>query len=142
VSAAGQLVIVFEGNNRRTDLPVRATLDRMCGTHGLNMRASPLTGEADATLAATSAGPPRIKLRYASPIIFIHFIALLACLPWFFSWTGVVLAALGQYVFGAIGRGMQWPRDTRKAIARKENLKRRSLLPMSPWLLAPASHCY
>jgi len=37
----------------------------------------------------------RIKWRYASPIILVHLIALNACLPWLFSWTGVLLAALG-----------------------------------------------
>jgi stearoyl-CoA desaturase (delta-9 desaturase) len=30
-------------------------------------------------------------------------IALLAFVPWFFSWTGVVLALLGVYVFGTLG---------------------------------------
>jgi fatty-acid desaturase len=44
----------------------------------------------------------RIKWRYASPIILIHLIALTACFPWFFSWTGVLLAALGCYVFGGL----------------------------------------
>jgi len=32
-----------------------------------------------------------------------HALALLAFLPWFFSWTGVVLAALGLYVYGTLG---------------------------------------
>ena len=41
----------------------------------------------------------RIKWRYASPIILVHLVALLACLPWFFSWTGVVLAVLGKLRF-------------------------------------------
>jgi stearoyl-CoA desaturase (delta-9 desaturase) len=52
----------------------------------------------------------RIKWRYASPIILIHLIALLACLPWFFSWTGVVLAILGQYIFGAVGMNVGYHR--------------------------------
>ncbi|MFZ0850733.1 MAG: fatty acid desaturase [Hyphomicrobiaceae bacterium] len=52
----------------------------------------------------------RIKWRYASPIILVHLVALLACLPWFFSWTGVVLAALGQYVFGGIGMNVGYHR--------------------------------
>src|ERR1700722_19138665 len=30
-------------------------------------------------------------------------LALLAFVPWFFSWTGVVLAVLGIYVFGVLG---------------------------------------
>ena len=32
-----------------------------------------------------------------------HAIALLALLPWLFSWTGVVLALAGCYVFGTLG---------------------------------------
>jgi stearoyl-CoA desaturase (delta-9 desaturase) len=52
----------------------------------------------------------RIKWRYASPIILIHLIALLAFLPWFFSWTGVLLAILGFYVFGAIGMNVGYHR--------------------------------
>jgi len=33
----------------------------------------------------------------------IHALALLALVPWFFSWTGVVLAIGGCYVFGTLG---------------------------------------
>jgi fatty-acid desaturase len=36
-------------------------------------------------------------------IAVIHLLALLAFLPWFFSWTGVILAFVGQYVFGTLG---------------------------------------
>jgi stearoyl-CoA desaturase (delta-9 desaturase) len=32
-----------------------------------------------------------------------HLVALLAVLPWFFSWTGLVLAVAGVYVFGSLG---------------------------------------
>ena len=51
-----------------------------------------------------------VKWRYASPIILIHLVALLACLPWFFSWTGVVLAVLGNYVFGGLGMNVGYHR--------------------------------
>ena len=33
----------------------------------------------------------------------IHLIAALAVVPWFFSWTGVVLLLAGFYVFGVLG---------------------------------------
>ncbi len=36
-------------------------------------------------------------------LAFYHAVAALAFLPWFFSWTGVVLAMLGIYVFGVLG---------------------------------------
>jgi fatty-acid desaturase len=32
-----------------------------------------------------------------------HAVAMLAFVPWFFSWTGVALAILGIYVFGVLG---------------------------------------
>jgi fatty-acid desaturase len=45
----------------------------------------------------------RIKWRYATPIVLVHLSATLALLPWFFSWTGVVLAVLGYYLIGMLG---------------------------------------
>jgi fatty-acid desaturase len=35
--------------------------------------------------------------------IVVHMIAALALLPWFFSWTGVILYLLGVHVFGVLG---------------------------------------
>ncbi|HEY0181382.1 MAG TPA: fatty acid desaturase [Rhodopila sp.] len=45
----------------------------------------------------------RIVWSYAITVGVYHLVALLAVLPWFFSWTGVVLAVLGLYVFGSLG---------------------------------------
>lgn len=45
----------------------------------------------------------RIRWTYAISIVVVHLLALLAFVPWFFSWTGVVLAILGCYVFGTLG---------------------------------------
>jgi fatty-acid desaturase len=64
--------------------------------------------QADATIIvssgeATTRRFERVKWRYAIPIILVHAIAVLAFLPWFFSWTGVFLAVLGCYVFGMLG---------------------------------------
>jgi stearoyl-CoA desaturase (delta-9 desaturase) len=72
--------------------------------------------------------PQRIDWLYAVPVISFHLIALLAFLPWFFSWTGVVLAVLGLYVFGTLGinlcyhrllahRGLVVPRRLEHALA-------------------------
>lgn len=47
--------------------------------------------------------PPKVTWIYAGSIVFYHLVALLAFVPWFFSWTGVVLAVLGLYVFGTLG---------------------------------------
>jgi stearoyl-CoA desaturase (delta-9 desaturase) len=45
----------------------------------------------------------KILWHYAISLVVYHLIALLAFWPYLFSWTGVVLAALGLYVFGTLG---------------------------------------
>jgi stearoyl-CoA desaturase (delta-9 desaturase) len=45
----------------------------------------------------------RIVWSYAITVGVYHLVALLGLVPWFFSWTGVVLAVLGLYVFGSLG---------------------------------------
>jgi len=45
----------------------------------------------------------RIVWSYAITVGVYHLLALLALLPWAFSWTGVALTVLGVYVFGGIG---------------------------------------
>ncbi len=70
----------------------------------------------------------RIAWQYATSFVGYHAIALLALFPWFFSWTGVVLAILGLYVFGTLGinlcyhrllthRGLVLPRRLEHAFA-------------------------
>jgi fatty-acid desaturase len=50
-----------------------------------------------------SIDPRRINWTYAVTVLAYHLLALLAFLPWFFSWTGVALAFAGVYVFGVLG---------------------------------------
>lgn len=45
----------------------------------------------------------RIRWAYAISIVTLHVAALLALVPWLFSWTGLVLCVLGLYVFGTLG---------------------------------------
>jgi stearoyl-CoA desaturase (delta-9 desaturase) len=52
----------------------------------------------------------RIEKRYAITVGLYHAVALLAVLPWLFSWTGVVLAVLGLYVFGSLGINLYFHR--------------------------------
>jgi fatty-acid desaturase len=40
----------------------------------------------------------------------VHLLALLVFVPWFFSWTGVVLLAAGIYLFGMIGINLGYHR--------------------------------
>lgn len=37
---------------------------------------------------------------YAIPIILVHVLALLVFVPWFFSWTGLIIMVVGVFVFG------------------------------------------
>lgn len=45
----------------------------------------------------------RIAWYYAGPILAIHLLALLALVPWLFSWTGVAVCVAGVYFFGGVG---------------------------------------
>jgi stearoyl-CoA desaturase (delta-9 desaturase) len=47
--------------------------------------------------------PLRLEWLFVLGIGSVHVLALLAFLPWFFSWTGLILCALGIYVFGTLG---------------------------------------
>ncbi len=56
------------------------------------------------------AGERRVKWRYAVPVGTYHLLALLAFAPWFFSATGVTIAVVGVYVFGAVGMNLCYHR--------------------------------
>jgi stearoyl-CoA desaturase (delta-9 desaturase) len=44
--------------------------------------------------------PNHIHWIYAVPIALVHLLALLAFVPWLFSWTGLIVMILGIHVFG------------------------------------------
>jgi fatty-acid desaturase len=47
--------------------------------------------------------PQRISVRILATITSFHLLALLACLPWLFSWSGLILAIAGLYLIGGLG---------------------------------------
>jgi stearoyl-CoA desaturase (delta-9 desaturase) len=49
------------------------------------------------------AAPLRVNAGVLRGIIGFHLLALLACLPWLFSWSGVAWAVAGLYLFGTLG---------------------------------------
>ncbi len=53
--------------------------------------------------APAAALPFRVRWPLCISFVVIHLLALLALVPWLFSWTGVVLCVLGLYVFGTLG---------------------------------------
>ncbi|MBX3359665.1 MAG: fatty acid desaturase [Phycisphaeraceae bacterium] len=52
----------------------------------------------------------RIRWTYALSIVALHLLALLAFVPWFFSWTGVAACVAGLYVFGTLGINLGYHR--------------------------------
>ena len=52
----------------------------------------------------------RLVWPYTITVVIYHLAALLAVLPWFFSWTGLILAAIGVFVFGSLGINLGYHR--------------------------------
>jgi len=48
-------------------------------------------------------GPQRVHTRILAGIAGYHLLALLALVPWLFSWSGVAWAVAGLYLFGTLG---------------------------------------
>jgi stearoyl-CoA desaturase (delta-9 desaturase) len=47
--------------------------------------------------------PVRVHPRIFAGIVIFHLLALLACIPWLFSWSGLAWAVAGLYLFGTLG---------------------------------------
>lgn len=50
-----------------------------------------------------STQPIRIYWSYLIALVLVHLLSLLAFVPYFFSWTGVIVGVLGHFVFGMMG---------------------------------------
>ncbi len=72
--------------------------------------------------------PQRINPRTMAAITGFHLLALLACIPWLFSWSGLAWTVAGLYLFGTLGinigyhrllthRGFACPRWLEHALA-------------------------
>src|SRR5207248_714821 len=59
--------------------------------------------EVRASLGQPTNRVPSVNWRNTGFFIAVHLLAVPAFLPWFFSWTGVVLCVLGIFVFGVLG---------------------------------------
>src|SRR5690606_8907984 len=59
---------------------------------------------------AATVEPVQIRWRYAIGIPLVHGLACLAFVPSLFSWTGVVCALAGLYVFGTLGINLGYHR--------------------------------
>jgi fatty-acid desaturase len=61
------------------------------------------TGTAERLPLPAGTKPLRLNRIYAPVIILYHLLALLALVPWFFSWSGLALAIVGHVVIGGLG---------------------------------------
>jgi stearoyl-CoA desaturase (delta-9 desaturase) len=50
-----------------------------------------------------ASGPLRVNMPVLAGIVNFHLLALLACVPWLFSWSGLAWAVCGNYLFGTLG---------------------------------------
>jgi fatty-acid desaturase len=50
-----------------------------------------------------AASPIRVDRRVLGVVAGIHLMALLACIPYLFTWSGLAVAILGVYLFGTLG---------------------------------------
>ena len=62
-----------------------------------------MSDAAQALKAPDGTRPSRVNWLDATGLAAIHLLAVLVSVPWFFSWTGVVLAFVGLIVFGSLG---------------------------------------
>ena len=105
-----------QSNDRGTALTASAVLNRQAGSDRSQAAGSTATNGFDDPRPGESAPQPRVHaaarpknepVRIAWPYVAgiggYHLLALLAFLPWLFSWTGVTAAVLGLYVFGTLG---------------------------------------
>src|SRR5262249_45142657 len=49
------------------------------------------------------ASPVRVNVPILTFIVVMHGLAMLACVPWMFSWSGLAWAVAGLYLFGTLG---------------------------------------
>ncbi len=79
----------------------RPVIQGASNVFGTQMPAQAVVQENSVRLAPPEATVPnRIRWEYALPIVGLHLIALLAFVPWFFSWTGLIVMIVGIHVFG------------------------------------------
>jgi len=75
-----------------------------------NAEAGFVASRAQALPLPIGASERRINWRYVFAVGTYHLLAFLAFVPWFYSATGVALAVVGIYVFGALGMNLCYHR--------------------------------
>src|SRR5262249_14971429 len=73
-------------------------------------RRSPCSQHQPSGAAQRVSARQTIAWPYAGGIVGYHLLALLALVPWFFTWSGVVLSFAGLFVFGTLGINLGYHR--------------------------------
>ena len=81
--------------------PVPVPLDEDAENH---LPAGPAAPARVVSRPATTAGG-RVLWAYAAPVLAFHLLLPLIFVPWLFTWTGLLLVPLGNYVFCSLGIG-------------------------------------
>ena len=93
------------------ELESTSTLDDESVTEPSNGSVAVEPGAVGTTRLNPPAGVTRqIFWSYLSGFIAIHLLALLAFVPWLFSWTGVIAVFVGNCIFGSIGINLAYHR--------------------------------
>jgi len=72
-------------------------------SHAIDVQPASEPSQTKRLAAPTTLARGKVDWPYAISFVVYHVVALLAFWPWLFSWTGLVLALVGTYVFGTLG---------------------------------------
>jgi stearoyl-CoA desaturase (delta-9 desaturase) len=88
--------------------------DSLSGQDAVEAAVAPPATEVAAKHASRLNRPPAVTRQifwmYLGAFIVLHLLALLAFVPWLFSWTGVISVFVGNLVFGALGINLAYHR--------------------------------
>ena len=86
--------------NQPSDVPSANSTQATHGKDAKDAAGLPKNGRLE---APQTTQPTTTYWLYAIPLLAVHLLALLAFIPWTFSWSGLVLAVLGHFTFGMLG---------------------------------------
>src|SRR5258705_2672112 len=98
----------MHGSEKTADAPGVATLDPPAVSPSIPLVKSTLS-DLD-RLTRPPGATQKLFWLYLGPFIVLHLLVVLAFVPWLFSWTGVALVFVGNYVFGSLGINLAYHR--------------------------------
>src|SRR5262249_5020106 len=83
--------------------PSSAFIDALVGVPGMVGKVSAVDRWLVNRGILEPSSPLRVNMPIAVGVVGFHLVALLAFIPWFFSWSGLAWAVAGLYLFGTLG---------------------------------------